>query len=98
MEGVTFSMQTFFTKVSSGITGGLTTLSLSLIGYKAIDDTAATFIGTQSAAFETWIWPLFMLTPAIASLLYIIPLLFIRYSPEKRAQVERELAERRANA
>lgn len=96
MEGVTFSMQTFFTKVSSGITGGLTTLSLSLIGYKAIDDTAATFIGTQSAAFETWIWPLFMLTPAIASLLYIIPLLFIRYSPEKRAQVERELAERRA--
>ena len=98
MEGVTFSMQTFFTKVSSGITGGLTTLSLSLICYKAIDDTAATFIGTQSATFETWIWPLFMLTPAIASLLYIIPLLFIRYSPEKRAQVERELAERRANA
>lgn len=96
MEGVTFSMQTFFTKVSSGITGGLATLALSVLGYVAIDDTAATFIGTQSAAFETWIWPLFMLTPAIASLLYIIPLLFIRYSPEKRAQVEKELAERRA--
>jgi hypothetical protein len=37
-----------------------------------------------------------MLTPAIASFLYIIPLLFIRYTPEKRAQVEKELAERRA--
>lgn len=96
MEGVAFSMQTFFTKVSSGVTGGLATLSLSLMGYVAVDDSAATFIGTQTATFETWIWPLFMLTPAIASLLYIIPLLFIRYTPEKRAQVERELAERRA--
>ena len=96
MEGVTFSMQTFFTKVSSGITAGLATLALSILGYVAVDDTATTFIGTQTAAFDTWIWPLFMLTPAIASLLYIIPLLFIKYTPEKRAQVEKELAERRA--
>ena len=98
MEGVTFSMQTFFTKVSSGITGGLATLALSLLGYVAIDDSAAVFVGTQTAAFESWIWPLFMLTPAIASLLYIIPLLFIKYTPEQRAQVEKELAERRAEA
>ena len=97
MEGVTFSMQTFFTKVSSGITGGLATLSLSLLGYKAIDDTATSFIGTQTEAFDTWIWPLVMLTPVIASVLYIIPLLFIKYPPEKRAQVERELAERRSS-
>lgn len=95
-EGVTFSMQTFFTKVSSGITAGLAALSLSVLGYKAIDDSAVTFLGTQTQAFETWIWPLAMLTPAIASLLYIIPLLFIRYTPEKRAKVEKELAERRA--
>ncbi len=94
-EGVTFSMQTFFTKVSSGITGGLATLSLSLLGYKAIDDTATSFIGTQTAEFDAWIWPLVMLTPVIASILYIVPLLFIRYSPEKRAQVEKELSERR---
>lgn len=96
MEGVAFSMQTFFTKVSSGITAGLATLSLSILGYVAVDDSATTFIGTQTAAFDTWIWPLFMLTPAIASLLYIIPLLFIRYTSEKRAVVEKELAERRA--
>ena len=98
MEGVTFSMQTFFTKVSSGITAGLATLALTALDYKAVEDSATVFIGTQSAAFDNWIWPLFMLTPAIASLLYIIPLLFIRYTPEKRAQVERELAERRAEA
>jgi len=94
-EGVTFSMQTFFTKVSSGITGGLATLSLSLLGYKAIDDTATSFIGTQTAEFDAWIWPLVMLTPVIASVLYIVPLFFIRYSPEKRAQVEKDLEERR---
>ncbi len=95
MEGVAFSMQTFFTKVSSGITMALTTGSLALLGYKAVDDSATVFIGTQTAAFDTWIWPLAMLTPAIASLLYIIPLLFIRYTPEKRAVVEKELKERR---
>ena len=97
-EGVTFSMQTFFTKVSSGITAGLATLALHLMDYKAVDDSAEVFIGTQSAAFETWIWPLVILTPAIASLLYIVPLLFIRYTPEKRAVVESELAERRTAA
>ena len=96
-EGVTFAMQTFFTKVSSGITGGLATLSLGLIGYQAVADVpGAVYYGTQSATFESWIWPLVMLTPAIAALLYIIPILFIRYSPEQKAQVEKELAERRA--
>lgn len=97
-EGMTFSMQTFFTKISSGITAGLATLALHLMKYKAVDDSAAVFVGTQSASFEKWIWPLVMLTPAIASLLSIIPLLFIRYTPEKRAQVERELKERRQEA
>lgn len=94
-EGVVFSMQTFFTKVSSGITAGLAALSLHLMDYRQIGETSAVFVGTQSQAFETWIWPLVMLTPAVASLLSIVPLLFIRYTPEQRRQVERELAERR---
>ncbi|MBQ4645315.1 MAG: MFS transporter [Clostridia bacterium] len=98
-EGVTFAMQTFFTKISSGITGALGTFALSLLGYVAVEDTpGAVYIGTQSEAFETWIWPLVMLTPAIAALLYIIPLLFIKYTPEQKAQVEKELNERRALA
>ena len=96
-EGVTFAMQTFFTKISSGITGALGTLALSALGYVAVEDVpGAVYLGTQSEAFETWIWPLVMLTPALASLLYIIPLLFIKYTPEQKAQVEKELAERRA--
>lgn len=96
-EGVTFAMQTFFTKISSGITGALGTFALSALGYVAVEDTpGAVYLGTQSEAFETWIWPLVMLTPAIAALLYLIPLLFIKYTPEQKAQVEKELAERRA--
>lgn len=98
-EGVTFAMQTFFTKISSGITGALGTFALGALGYVAVEDTpGAVYLGTQTEAFETWIWPIVMLTPAIAALLYIIPLLFIKYTPEQKAQVEKELAERRAKA
>lgn len=98
-EGVTFAMQTFFTKISSGITGALGTFALSALGYVAVEDKpGAVYLGTQSEAFETWIWPLVMLTPALAALLYMIPLLFIKYTPEQKAQVEKELAERRATA
>ncbi len=94
-EGVTFSMQTMFTKISSGITAGLASLALHLLDYRAVEG-ASVYVGTQSAAFDKWIWPLVILTPAVASLLYVVPLLFIRYTPAKRAQVESELAERRA--
>ena len=94
-EGITFSIQTSFTKISSGITSGLAALALHLLKYKAIDDTAAVFVGTQTAAFDKWIWPLVMLTPAVASVLFIIPLLFIHYTPEERKEVEETLKQRR---
>lgn len=98
-EGITFSMQTSFTKISSGITAGLATLALHLLKYNAIPDAeGAVYVGTQTAAFDKWIWPLVILTPAVASLLYIIPLLFIRYTPEERAKVEADLRERREKA
>lgn len=98
-EGITFSMQTSFTKISSGITAGLATLVLHLLKYNAIPDAeGVVYVGTQTAAFDKWIWPLVILTPAVASLLYIIPLLFIRYTPEERAKVEADLRERREKA
>ena len=93
-EGITFSMQTSFTKISSGITAGLATMALSVLGYKAIDN-AAVYVGTQTAAFDRWMWPLVILTPAVASVLFIIPLLFINYTKEKRAIVESDLKARR---
>jgi Na+/melibiose symporter-like transporter len=93
-EGITFSIQTSFTKISSGITSGLATLALALLGYKAIDN-ADVYVGTQTAMFDKWMWPLVILTPAIASSLYIIPLLFIHYTKEERAVVESDLNARR---
>lgn len=93
-EGITFSMQTSFTKISSGITAGLATMALSVLGYKAIDN-AAVYVGTQTAAFDKWMWPLVILTPAAASVLFIIPLLFINYTKEQRAVVESDLKARR---
>ena len=98
-EGITFSMQTSFTKITSGITAGLATLALHLLKYNAVADAeGAVYIGTQTAAFDRWIWPLVILTPALASVLYIIPLLFIHYTPEERQKVENELKERREKA
>lgn len=94
-EGVTFSIQTSFTKISTGINTGLAALALHLLKYKAIDAEGVNYVGTQSAAFDKWIWPLVMLTPAIASVLFIIPLLFIHYTPEDRKKVEEELNKRR---
>lgn len=94
-EGITFSMQTSFTKISSGITAGLASFALFLLGYNAVDN-AEVYVGTQTAAFDKWIWFLVILTPAIASVLYIIPLLFVRYTKEKRAIVESDLIARRA--
>ena len=96
-EGITFSMQTSFTKISSGITAGLATLALSLLKYNAVDN-AAVYVGTQSAAFDKWIWPLVVLTPAVANLLYIIPLLFVRYGPKEREKVTADLIARREKA
>ncbi len=93
-EGITFSMQTSFTKISSGITAGLATLALSVLNYQAVDN-AAVYVGTQSAAFDKWIWPLVVLTPAVANLLYIVPLLFVRYGPKERARVTADLIARR---
>lgn len=94
-EGITFSIQTSFTKISSGVTAGLAALALHLLHYKAVPDDAAVFVGTQTAAFDAWIWPIVMLTPAIASVFFIIPLLFLRYTPEERKLVEETLAARR---
>lgn len=52
----------------------------------------------QTQAFYKAQWPLFMLLPALGSVLYLIPFLCIRYSKAQRAQVEKELAERHAES
>ena len=91
-EAMTFSMQTFVAKAASGLSQGLAMLALTFVGYVAIEESPYM---TQSAAFNTWIWPLVVLSPAIASLLFIIPLLFVHYTNEQKALVEKDLELRR---
>ena len=49
----------------------------------------------QNATFLRWVWPLNQLGPALGAVLYLIPVLCIRYPASMKRQVEAELAQRR---
>lgn len=95
-EGVVFSMQTLLTKISSGITAGMSLIFLYFVmKYAAAPETVTETIGYQNDTFNKLIWPLFILTPAIGSLLYIIPLKWTKYPKEVKDLVESDLTARR---
>ena len=91
-EAITFAAQTFCDKISNALNTVIAGALLTLLAYDAEAIAAG---GALSPQFHTWIWPLFMLGPAIGAALYIIPLLFIKYPKELKDQVTRELQERR---
>ncbi|MBR2801636.1 MAG: MFS transporter [Erysipelotrichaceae bacterium] len=91
-EAITFAAQTFCDKISTALNTVIGGFLLSWLQY----DAAAIEAGAQvSERFSTWIWPLFMLGPALGAALYIIPLLFIHYPNSLKEQVTAELHERR---
>lgn len=95
-EGVTFAMQTLFTKISSGINQGLTGIVLGKwLHYIQYENPEIG--GAQPEAFHKWIWPLMILTPAIAAVLYIIPLFFVKYTNQQKSLVLKDLEARREN-
>ncbi|MBR3351948.1 MAG: MFS transporter, partial [Erysipelotrichaceae bacterium] len=91
-EAITFAAQTFCDKISTALNTVIAGFLLTWLEYdaEAIEAGAAV-----SAKFSQWIWPLFMIGPAIGAALYIIPLLFINYPKEMKDKVTRELRERR---
>ena len=91
-EAITFAAQTFCDKISNALN---TVIAGALLTFLAYDAEAIAAGAPLSDAFNTWIWPLFMLGPAVGAGLYIIPLLFIKYPEEMKEQVTRELRERR---
>lgn len=91
-EAITFAAQTFCDKIANALN---TVIAGALLTFLAYDAEAIAAGAPLSVAFNTWIWPLFMLGPAIGAALYIIPLLFIKYPQELKDQVTRELRERR---
>ena len=94
-EGAVFALQNLVAKIGTGISTFTTGLSLHLLDY----DTTAADLNQEyipGPAFFKYSWMLFILTPAIGQLLYLIPLLTIKYSEKQKQEVERELKLRRA--
>ena len=52
----------------------------------------------QNAHFQKWVWPVFKLGPTFGLVLSLIPLLLLKYPDSLKAQVEEEMAQRRATA
>ncbi len=90
-EGISFSMQNFLSKMSSGITLFINGLMLDRLGYKE----AFGLLG-QPARFYKYQWPIYILGPVVGEVLFLLPVLTIRYTKETKERVESELAARRA--
>lgn len=92
-EGISNSLQNLTNKLTDALKLLTSGFVLDMLHYNA--DLGVT---GQTSAFYKAQWPMFMLLPAIGSLLYLIPFLCIRYSKAQKEQVERELLERHAKA
>ncbi len=89
-EGISNSLQNLTNKLTDAVKLIFSGLVLSGLGYNA--DLG---LEGQTRIFYKAQWPLFMLLPALGSILYLIPFLCIRYSKSQKEQVEKELSERR---
>lgn len=92
-EGISNSMQNLTNKVKDAlklITSGLVLTALSYDAELGLEG--------QTEAFYNAQWPMFMLLPALGSLLYLIPFLCIKYDKKTKIMVENDLKERRARA
>ena len=82
----------FCDKISTALNTVIAGFLLSWLEYDAEAIAAGAAV---SAKFQQWIWPLFMVGPAIGAALYIIPLLFINYPQSLKEKVTKELHDRR---
>lgn len=89
-EGISFSMQNLVSKFSDATKTILKGYIMDFIAYDSRLD-----IKEQGARFNKAQWPLFILWPAIGSLLYIIAISFVNDDKERKAFIEKELRKRR---
>lgn len=95
-EGISTSAFSFSKKLTSSLQSLIMNLTLyKFLGYKAIPGDKD-YIFHQSAKFYKWQYPIFMLGPVIGEALYVIIILFIKDDRNHKAEVEKQLAERRA--
>ncbi len=94
-EGITFSALSFSQKLNNSLQSLIKNITLyNFLGYKPLPGDPD-YIFHQSAHFYKWQYPIFMLGPVIGEALYMIFIFFVKEDPERRAEVERLLAERR---
>lgn len=91
-EGVAFSTQNFVSKMNNGVTSLIEGFVLSALGYDSKLKDAGK---PQSAKFLKWQWPLYVLSPAIGSLLYVIAISFLKDDRNMQAEISRQLIARR---
>ncbi len=91
-EASVFALQNLVAKAGTGIDTFFTGLTLTLLAFDATKYDAGL---QQDPRFYKWVWPIYIMGPAIGSILYLVPLLFIRYSQKQKLEVEQELHERR---
>ena len=91
-EGAVFSMQNLVGKMGSGLSIFFTGITLKLLDF---DATKYDLGLPQSETFNKLIFPVYILAPALGSLLYLIPLLFMKYDVNAKHKLEALLRERR---
>lgn len=95
-EGVSTSFSSFAKKMTGSLQELIKNFTLyKFLGYKAIPGDKD-YIFHQSAHFYKWQYPIFMLGPVIGEAIYVLIILFVKDDPEHKAEVERQLAIRRA--
>lgn len=92
-EGISFSMQNFLSKLTSGITMFISGIVLSRLGFRE----ELGLLG-QPSVFYRLQWPIYMLAPVVGAVLFLIPIFTIHYPESMKNQVEAELMQRRAIA
>lgn len=92
-EGVSFSMQNFTTKMTSGASTLIEGVLLKALHYSSADKVAGK---AQNPVFLKWQWPMFCLGPVVGAVLYLIIISFVRDDANRRREVEEQLLARRA--
>ena len=96
-EGVSFSMQNFTSKITSGMSTLIQNFFLfRVLGYISYGKEVENYIELQGEKFYRWQFPLFMLGPILGAVFYLLVILFVRDDPKHHDEVERALKARRA--
>lgn len=96
-EGISTSTLSFFNKITNSITSLIKNFTLfNFLGFKKLTDDLDYNVAHQSAKFYKWQYPIFMLAPIIGEALYMVIIAFVNDDKEHKAEIERQLAERRA--